>query len=269
MTATQTMPVLFLGHGNPMNAIEDNAFHRNWQALGKQLPRPTAILCISAHWETRGVQVTASARPETIHDFYGFPQALFDVQYPAPGAPWLARRIIELLADVQAVQDPVRGLDHGAWSVLMPMYPNADIPILQLSLDTREPGVFHYNLARRLAPLRDEGVLIVGSGNIVHNLRLLDFRDPAPLDWATRFNDQVRLRLQAHDHAGLVDFMSLGPDARLAIPTPEHYLPLLYAIALQRDGEPLAWFNDQVQGSISMTSLVIGESAPGILQASE
>jgi 4,5-DOPA dioxygenase extradiol len=188
MTAPERpLPVLFLGHGSPMNAIEDNAWSRAWRALGARLPRPRAVLCVSAHWETPGPWLTGADAPTTIHDFGGFPQALFDVRYPAPGDPALARRVIELLGDASARIDPDRGLDHGAWGVLRPMYPEADIPIVQLGIDSRRPGAWHVALARRLAPLRDEGVLVVASGDIVHNLRLFDWRDPAPLPWALRF----------------------------------------------------------------------------------
>jgi 4,5-DOPA dioxygenase extradiol len=248
------MPVLFVGHGNPMNAVEANAFHRSWRTLGQDLPEPRAVLCISAHWEAPGVFLTASAHPATIHDFYGFPRALFDVQYPAPGAPDLAQRTAAMLG---AQLDPQRGLDHGTWSVLAPMYPDASIPVVQLSLDTRQAGAFHYELAKKLAPLRDEGVLIIGSGNIVHNLRLFDFQDPDPLEWAARSDADIRQRIQAHDHSSLVNHDTL-PDAGRAIPTPEHFLPLLYALALQEKNEPLRFFNTAVLSSISMTSLQIG-----------
>jgi 4,5-DOPA dioxygenase extradiol len=244
-----------------MNAVEPNALHRSWQALGARLPRPRAILCVSAHWETRGVFVTAAGHPATLHDFFGFPKALFDVRYPAPGDPALARRIAELLAAEGARLDPERGLDHGAWSVLVAMFPAADVPVVQLSLDTRAPAAFHYRIAKKLAPLRDEGVLVLGSGNIVHNLRLFDFHDPAPADWALRFDEAVRQRLAAREHDALIAYDTLGPDARLAIPTPEHYLPLLYAIALQGDDEPLRIFNDTVTSALSMTSILIGAAA--------
>jgi 4,5-DOPA dioxygenase extradiol len=249
------MPALFLGHGSPMNAIEDNEFHRGWRALGQRLPRPRAVLCVSAHWETRGVYAGATASPETIHDFYGFPQALFDVQYRAPGDPALARRAAQLAG---AQQDPDRGLDHGAWGVLSAMYPDASVPVVQLSLDTTQPGAFHYALAKRLAPLRDEGILIVGSGNIVHNLGVWRPGDGRPYDWALRFDAEVRKRIDAGDHQALADYPSLGADARMSIPTPEHYLPLLYVLALQDKSEVPACFNDKVMTSISMTSVVIG-----------
>ena len=242
-----------------MNAIEDNAWSRAWRALGQRLPHPQAILCVSAHWETPGAWLTGSAAPDTLHDFYGFPQALFDVRYPAPGAPTLAERIVALLgAEADARIDPRRGLDHGAWAVLRPMYPQADVPIVQLGLDTRRPGEWHVRIARGLAPLREEGVLIVGSGDIVHNLRLYDFRDPRPAPWALRFRDRTNALIRERDLAALADWRALGPDAALSIPTPEHYLPLLYPLALAADDERIEFFNDEVHGSLSMTSLLIG-----------
>ncbi len=251
------MPVLFIGHGNPMNAIERNEFHSAWVALGRRLPKPKAILCISAHWETRNAYVTATGSPETIHDFYGFPKALFDVRYPAPGDPGLARRVASLMTSERIRLDPGRGLDHGAWSVLIAMYPAADVPVVQLSMDTSQPGRHHYSLARMLEPLRDEGVLIIGSGNIVHNLREFDFRDPMPLAWAEHCDAEIRGIITAGRHEPLIDYPS-RVDARLAVPTPEHYLPLLYAIALQQPTETAEIFNDKVLGSISMTSVLIG-----------
>jgi len=254
------MPVIFLGHGSPMNAIEDSAFRRAWAGLGMRLPRPRAVLCVSAHWETRGAALTAAEQPETVHDFYGFPPALFAAQYPAPGDPELAQTAAKLLAPRGAQLDTRRGLDHGAWSVLLPMYPQADVPVVQLSLDSGEPAAFHYELALRLAPLRDQGVLILGSGNIVHNLRLLDCRRRDGFDWAVRFDREVKARIQARDHEALTRYDEVGDDARRAVPTPEHYLPLLYVLALQNDHESIIFFNDQaVMGSISMTSLIIGE----------
>jgi 4,5-DOPA dioxygenase extradiol len=242
-----------------MNAIEDSVYRRGWTELGRSLPRPEAILCVSAHWETRGVFVTGSAAPATIHDFYGFPPELFAVRYPAPGEPALARRVASMLEGVGAAVDPERGLDHGCWSVLVAMYPEADVPVVQLSLDTRQPGSFHRGLARQLRPLRDSGVLIVGSGNLVHNLRLVDFGRDTGYDWATRFDALVRARIEAGDHESLAAFADLGPDARLAIPTPEHYLPLLYALSAGQPEDELRLFNvGTVLGSISMTSVVIG-----------
>ena len=255
------MPVLFVGHGNPMNAIERNEFHLGWEDLANRLPRPRAVLCVSAHWETRGVYATATDTPETIHDFYGFPKALFHVQYPAPGEPRLARRVVELISNGCARLNCGRGLDHGAWSVLIAMYPAADVPVVQLSLDTSQPGSFHYAIARQLAPLRHEGVLIVGSGNIVHNLRLFSFRDPKPLGWAVEFDAEIRRRILARKHEDLMDYMSLGPNAALAVPTPEHYFPLLYALALQEEGESVTFFNSRVQSAISMTSVLIDGAA--------
>ena len=256
-----TMPVLFLGHGSPMNAIEDNAWSRAWRALGGRLPRPRAILCVSAHWETPGPWLTGSVQPPTIHDFGGFPQALFDVRYPAPGDPALAERVVELLGeDAFARVHADRGLDHGAWGVLRPMYPDADLPIVQLGIDSRRPGGWHVALAQRLAPLRDEGVLVIASGDIVHNLGLFDWRDQTPLPWALRFRDTVNALIRDGDLAALADWPALGEDARLSIPTPEHYLPLLYALALARDGDALEFFNDDVIGSLSMTSLMIGHA---------
>ena len=252
------MPVLFIGHGNPMNAIEQNTFHRSWQELGRQLPKPQAVLCISAHWETDGVFVTSAQQPETIHDFGGFPQALFDVQYRAPGSVQLAHRTTELLSEFGARLDPERGLDHGAWSVLAPMYPAADVPVVQLSLATRQTGSFHYTLAGALAPLRDEGVLIAGSGGIVHNLRTFSFHDPRPQAWAVGFDTEVKRLIVAGEHDALAAYERIGPHAKLSVPTPEHYLPLLYPLALRTEAEPLCFFNSELVSSLSMTSFRIG-----------
>lgn len=262
MTASARWPAVFLGHGSPMNAIEASAFRDGWAALGRRLGRPRGILCVSAHWETRGVALTASARPETIHDFYGFPAELFAVRYEAPGSPELAARVASLCEGVRARLDPERGLDHGCWSVLVAMYPEADVPVVQLSLDTRQPAAFHYELAGRLRPLRDEGVLVLGSGNVVHNLRLADFGLDEGYDWAQRFDADVKARILAADHAPLVEYERLSAHARLAVPTAEHYLPLLYALALQADGESASVFNDRCTlGSISMTSVVVAAAA--------
>lgn len=257
---SRRMPALFVGHGSPMNAIEDNPFRRGWEAVARGLPRPEAVLCVSAHWETRGVAVTASERPPTIHDFFGFPEALFAVRYPAPGSPALAGEIAGLVRGVRVGLDPERGLDHGAWSVLAAMFPDADVPVVQLSLDTRRPPEFHDALGRELAVLRDRGVLVLASGNMVHNLGRLDFREAGGADWADRFDRVLRERILARDHEALVRYEALGPDARLAVPTPEHYLPLLYALAVQEETEPAALFNAAtVLGSISMTSVLIGD----------
>ncbi len=253
------MPALFVGHGSPMNAIEENEFHLGWRTAAARCPKPKAVLCVSAHWETPGAVVTASERPDTIHDFYGFPKALFDVQYPAPGDAALAGRIAERLPG--AALDSMRGLDHGAWSVLRAMYPEADVPVVQLSLDTQRPGPWHYALARELAGLRDEGVLLLGSGHTGHNPRRLDWDRPTGFDWAGQFNGEVKRRIVEGDHRELAEWHMLGAESQAAIPTPEHYLPLLYVLACQEPGETLEFFNDRtVVGSISMTSLLLGGS---------
>jgi 4,5-DOPA dioxygenase extradiol len=253
-----SMPAVFAGHGSPMNAIEDSAVRREWEALGKRLPRPKAILCVSAHWETEGVAVTATSMPETIHDFGGFPRELHEMTYPAPGSPELAARTAELLKPEAVAFDPLRGLDHGAWSVLAAMYPRADVPVVQLSLDATRSGTAHYALARKLAPLRDEGVLVLATGNIVHNLGFYDPRRREPYDWAARFDAKVKALIAEGDFATLADYDGLGPDAELAIPAPEHYLPLLYILALKKKGEKLAFFNEVVENAMSMTSVVAG-----------
>ena len=252
------MPALFVGHGSPMNAIEDNAFTRGWQQVAAQMPAPGAILCISAHWETRGVHACTASKPETIHDFRGFPQALFDVRYPAPGDPQLALRVADLAKSTQIHTTPQWGLDHGAWSVLRIMYPQAEIPVVQLSLDSAQPGAFHVQLGRELAALRDDGVLILGSGNIVHNLRLLNFRDPSPADWAVRANDLLCDRISAGDVQALADWPRFGADVGLAVPTPEHYLPLLHVLGARRTGDKIHIFNNVVTSSLAMTSMRIG-----------
>ncbi|MDN5863291.1 MAG: 4,5-DOPA dioxygenase extradiol [Salinisphaera sp.] len=252
----QPMPVLFVGHGNPMNAIEDNTFRRTWQRLGAELPRPRAILCVSAHWETPGLAVTASPAPAIIHDFFGFPQALFEVQYAAPGAPELAAQLCRLLREFRCRAQSERGFDHGAWSVLAPMYPKADVPVVQLSLDHDRPPAAHLALAERLAPLRDEGVLILASGNIVHNLSLFDWNDPAPPAWAISFDAKLRRLIEAGDNAALADYPAIGAEASKAVPSAEHYLPLLYAAALRRPDEAVTFFNTELVSTISMTSFV-------------
>ena len=253
-----TQPVLFIGHGSPMNAVEDNDWARAWYALGKLLPRPRAILCISAHWQTAGIRVCSADKPRTIHDFGGFPPALYRIEYPAPGDPALAERVAGLIDPVlEPVLDAKYGLDHGAWQVLLHLFPDADVPVVQLSLDLRRPGLQHFAIGQMLAPLRDEGVLVLGSGNIVHNLRMVDSRNPTPPDWALAFRDRVNGHIAAGEFRALADFESLA-DARLAAPTPEHYLPLLYALALARPGDDLELFNDDVWSTLSMTSLAIG-----------
>jgi 4,5-DOPA dioxygenase extradiol len=253
------MPVVFFGHGSPMNTLDRNRYTESWRRIGASIPRPQAILCVSAHWYTEGTAVTAMSDPRTIHDFYGFPQALFDVQYPAPGKPRLASRVRELLAPTDVGLDQSWGLDHGTWSVLKHAYPDADVPVVQLSIDGTKPPQFHYEIGKRLAPLRDEGVLVAGSGNVVHNLRLMKRGAGAPFDWAVRFNEKVRQALAARDHRALVDFDRLGEDARLAVPTAEHYLPLLYIAGLQDEDEPMSFAVDGYDlGSISMLTAVAG-----------
>ena len=258
MASSSTLPALFIGHGSPMNALEDNAFTRGWRDVAAQIERPRAVLCVSAHWTTRGSYVSGATSPETIHDFYGFPQALFDVRYPAPGDVALARQIAQSVKSTPVQIDPTYGLDHGSWSVLRVMYPGADIPTLQLSIDVTRPGEFHYRVGQELASLRDEGVLVIGSGNIVHNLREFDFRNPTPAPWAVRADTLVREKIAAKDHTQLARWRELGDDIARAVPTPEHYLPLLYILGMQRDGDALRIFNDTVQSSISMTSIQIG-----------
>ncbi len=256
---TPPMPVLFLGHGNPMNAIEDNEFSQGWAAMGKTITKPKAILCISAHWETSGTFITAMDKPQTIHDFGGFPQALFDVQYPAKGNVELAKETQSGIKKAAVGLNYDWGLDHGCWSVLNRMYPNADVPVLQLSLDYNQTAQWHYELAKELAFLRKKGVLIIGSGNIVHNLGLVNWKDDQTFDWAVEANATVKKLITANDFKSLIEYSKLGKSLQLAVPTPEHYLPLLYSLALKTDSETLSYFNDKlVMGSISMTSVKIG-----------
>lgn len=256
---SETMPVLFVGHGSPMNAIEDNEFSKSWADTGKAITRPNAILCISAHWETKGTYVTAMDKPQTIHDFGGFPKQLFDVQYPAPGDVELANETKAGISKTPVGLNYDWGLDHGCWSVVSRMYPNADIPVIQLSLDYSKPAQWHFELAKELAFLRKKGVLIIGSGNIVHNLGLLNWKDNKTFDWAIEANDKVKQLINIRDYQRLAEYDSLGKSLQLAVPTPEHYLPLLYTLALKDDKEQLSYFNDKmVMGSISMTSLKIG-----------
>jgi 4,5-DOPA dioxygenase extradiol len=257
------MPVIFFGHGSPLNTLARNQYTEAWRKLGATAPKAEAILAISAHWVTRGTAVTAMARPRTIHDFGGFPQALFDVRYQAPGDPGLAARVRDLLAPVPVQLDQTWGLDHGTWSVLAHAYPDAAIPVVQLSMDGTKPASFHYELARQLAALREEGVLIVGSGNVVHNLMLMR-RDEGALafDWAKRFNENVRHALTSRDHQALIAYERMGEDARLSVPTPEHYLPLLYIAALQAEGEAMTFVVDGYEaGSLGMLSAAAGMPA--------
>lgn len=258
---TQRMPALFVGHGNPMNAIEDTVYSAAWSEAAADIPKPEAILCISAHWETEGTFVTAMDQPRTIHDFYGFPDELYEVQYPAPGSRSLAERVRSLVTSTAARLDDGYswGLDHGAWSVLRRMYPAADIPVVQLSLDRTQHPSFHFDLGKELAPLRQEGVLIIGSGNIVHNLRMLQWKAAEPYPWAAEFDRLAAELILAGEHDRLVAYPALGEAARLAIPTPEHYLPLLYILGLQQPGEPVSFFAVGIPlGSISMRSVRIG-----------
>jgi 4,5-DOPA dioxygenase extradiol len=256
-----TLPAIFFGHGNPMNALLANEFTAAWQRFGERTPRPRAILSISAHWYVPGTGVTVSTAPRTIHDFGGFPRALYEVQYPVPGDPALARRVADLLAPLPVTLDSSWGLDHGTWSVLKHVYPTAEVPVVQLSLDEREPARFHYDIGQRLAPLREEGVLIVGSGNVVHNLHAYAWGRhlPEPYDWAVRFEREARGLLVSGDHAPLVNYEALGREALLSIPTPDHYLPLLYVIGTRQQGDAIAFPVEGVDGgSISMLAVQVG-----------
>lgn len=259
---TAKMPVLFLGHGSPMNAIEENEFVTGFRKVGKEITRPSAILVISAHWETPGTFVTAMQQPRTIHDFGGFPKALFDVQYPAPGSPTLAKETQQLITHTKVELDEKWGLDHGAWSVIKHLYPDADVPVIQMSLDYRQSAQWHYDLAKQLAALRRKGVLIVGSGNMVHNLGKVEWRrlsETFGYDWALEASEKMKNSIRTADHQPLIQFRSQGKAFDLAIPTPEHYLPLLYTLALQEKGEEVALFNDlAVAGALTMTSVKIG-----------
>ena len=263
LAATQIMPALFLGHGSPMNAIEENEFVANFRKIAKEIPKPVAILCVSAHWETRGTFVTAMKNPPTIHDFGGFPKALFDVQYNAPGSPALAQQTKELITSISIGLDNKWGLDHGAWSVIKHLYPNADVPIIQFSIDYTKPPQYHYDLGKQLAALRKKGILIIGSGNIVHNLGLMDWKnihtDNFGFDWAVEANEKMKGFIKSGDHKQLINFKSQGKAFDKAIPSPEHYLPLLYTLALKGENENVSIFNDKaVAGSLTMTSVKIG-----------
>lgn len=255
------MPVLFLGHGSPMNAIEENEFVRGFRTIATTIPKPAAILCISAHWETKGTFVTAMQNPPTIHDFGGFPKALFDIQYPAPGSPELARETKQLITQTTVELDDKWGLDHGAWSVIKHLYPHADIPVVQLSIDYTKSPRYHFELAAQLNRLRQKGVLIIGSGNMVHNLRMVAWNklnEEFAYDWAMEANEKMKAWLADGDFDPLIDFRAQGKAFDLAIPTPEHYLPLLYAVALKEKNERITLFNDKpLAGSLTMTSLKI------------
>jgi 4,5-DOPA dioxygenase extradiol len=261
MTAFPRMPALFIGHGNPMNAIEDTEYSRAWKSIGESLRRPKAVLAISAHWYVEGTFVTAMDKPKTIHDFGGFPRALHDVRYPAPGDPELAAYVQRLASRANVLPDTSWGLDHGAWSVLRRLFPDADVPVVQLSLDEAQPPAFHHELGRQLGVLRDEGVLVLGSGNVVHNLESYSWgRHPAsPFGWATRFEQHVRDCVLARDHKPLIEYESLGSDAALSVPTPEHYLPLLHVLGSQRSDDAISFPVEGMDGgSISMLCVRVG-----------
>ncbi|HET7113674.1 MAG TPA: 4,5-DOPA dioxygenase extradiol [Pyrinomonadaceae bacterium] len=258
---TERMPAIFFGHGNPMNALQQNEWTTTWANIGRAIPRPAAVLCVSAHWYLPATLISDAATPRTIHDFGGFPRELHQVQYPAPGDPNLARRVLELLAPVSVEVNNSWGLDHGTWSVFCHVYPEADVPIVQLSIDETQPPAFHFEVGRLLAPLRDEGVLIAGSGNLVHNLHTYAWGRhlPEPFDWAVRFETVARELMTAGDFEPLVNYESLGRDALMSIPTPDHYLPLLYVIGTRQKDEPVTFPVAGVDGgSVSMLTVRVG-----------
>jgi len=255
------MPVLFIGHGSPMNGIEDNEFSQSWKKIAASMPVPKAILVVSAHWFTKGTRITAMDFPRTIHDFGGFPKALFDVQYPAPGNPVLAKETASLIKTSAVALDHDWGLDHGTWTLTRHMFPKADIPVLQLSIDYTKGPQYHYDLAKELLALRKKGVLIIGSGNMVHNLGMIswDMINGGGYDWAIQMNDTFKKNILSHNHQALIQYEKLGREGGLAIPTPEHYLPLIYTLGLQTDKEEATIFNDKaIGGSLTMTSVRIG-----------
>lgn len=257
----EKMPLLFIGHGSPMNGIQDTEFSRGWQQMGKEIPKPKAVLCVSAHWLTKGTFITAMEKPKTIHDFSGFPEALSQVQYPAPGNPGLAKETVALVKKTTIGLDHDWGLDHGTWTVVKHMYPNADIPVLQLSIDYHKPGEYHFLLAKELAELRKRGVLIIGSGNMVHNLGMVTWSKPETFafDWAIEMNETFKKHISSGDFKPLMNYESLGNSAKLAIPTPDHYYPLLYVLGLKEENEKISFFNDKaMMGSITMTSVKVG-----------
>lgn len=253
-----TMPIMFVGHGSPMNAIEDNEFSREWSRIGKSMVRPQAILSISAHWLTKGTFVTAMEKPKTIHDFSGFPKELFEVEYNVYGNPKLASEISKLISKTKTLLDEEWGLDHGTWSVVRKMYPDADVPVLQLSIDYTKDLLWHYELAKELSELRKKGVLILGSGNLVHNLRMINWQNPeGKYDWAEEINSKFRKNILSDDLKKLVNYNELGSEAKLAIPTIDHYIPMLYILGLRNKKDEIKFFNDKiVLGSISMTSFI-------------
>ncbi len=255
---SKKLPAIFVGHGSPMNAIENNEYSQNWRAIGDDLPPPKAVLVISAHWQTQGTKITAMPKPRTIHDFYGFPKELFDQQYPAPGSPQLAEEIMNSPGDYTILEDHRWGLDHGSWSVLLQMFPRADIPVLQLSLDVNLSPLQHFELAGELDSFREKGVLIIGSGNVVHNLGMAQWGQREPFDWAKEFDEKVKSLIDHRAFRSLIDYPRLGEAARLSVPTNEHYLPMIYILALTHNDEDLVYFNDRLDmGSISMRSFII------------
>jgi 4,5-DOPA dioxygenase extradiol len=255
---TEKMPVLFVGHGNPMNVMEDNEFSRAWEAAGKALPKPKAVICISAHWVTRGTMITAMDKPRTIYDFYGFPPEMYEIRYDAPGAPDLAEQVRRIIKNTEVKPDLNWGLDHGTWTVLKRMFPQADVPVIQMSLDANIEAQKHYDISRQLKELREEGVLIIGSGNIVHNLRMARFDDSA-YDWAVEFDQRIANWITQNDHDPIIHYEKGDQAAALAINTAEHYVPLLYTLALKEENEPVSFFADKVMGgSLSMRSVRIG-----------
>lgn len=261
LSSSQMLPAIFFGHGNPMNAVAENVYTKAWRRIGETLPRPTAILCISAHWFVPGTATTLDTSPRTIHDFGGFPSELYQVRYPAPGDPGLARRVQKLLAPSPVRLDNSWGLDHGTWSVLRHVYPRADIPVVQLSIDETQPAAFHFAVGQKLAPLRSENILIVGSGNLVHNLHTYAWgrHTPEPYDWAVRFERSAKKLMLAGEYEGLIQYEKLGPEALLSIPTPDHYLPLLYVIATAQPSELVTFPVEGVDGgSISMLAVQVG-----------
>lgn len=261
MTAADRMPALFVGHGNPMITLDDNAYTRAWRSFGDSLPRPRAVVCVSAHWYVPDTLVTGVDHPRTIHDFGGFPKPLYDIQYPAPGDPVLARELAELLLPAEVAHDGEWGLDHGTWTVMRHIYPHADVPTIQLSLDKTRDAAWHYDLAKRLQPLRDEDVLIIGSGNLVHNLQQYDWsrKRAEPFDWAERFEAAAREWMLEANFEPLVNYLEQGPDAMMAAPTPDHYLPLLYVLAQHHTGEAIVFPVDGFDGgSMSMLAVQVG-----------
>jgi 4,5-DOPA dioxygenase extradiol len=266
-SSAEKMPVLFVGHGSPMNVIQDNGFTRSLKELGKRLPKPKAIMVVSAHWLTSGTRVTCVQKPSIIYDFYGFPSELYKIRYPSPGAPEYARMVERWVRKSPVYCDPSWGLDHAAWTILKYMYPKADVPVFEMSLDYSfgewypKPLKYHYELARELAPLRDKGVLVIGSGNIVHNLQVADFEhvDAEPFEWATEFDDRVKQALLDGSDEKLLDYRSLSKGAGMAVPTLDHYLPLIYVVALREKTDAIRFIYEGFHhSSISMRCVQIG-----------